>query len=125
MNAQPMTQSLTPCEYAKERHRNFAKWRNLWSILLFAFGCALVLFLIGAILLFIRQDWITTALTALGTIADGVAVKWIVTRRTEAVKEEEEAYKDVESTCAGSDRPKAIAEVNQMATRLNLIGTFR
>jgi hypothetical protein len=111
--------SVTPCEYARERHQNLAKWRNLWTILLFAFGSAVILFLAIAVIFFLRQSWLTGAVSALGTMANGVAVKWVVDRRAEAVKEEEDAYKDVESKC-GNTKEADVTRTKQM-----LFGTIR
>jgi len=87
------------CEYARERHQNLARWRNLWTILLFAFAAAVVLFLIGAVLLFIRQSWLPGALSTLGTIANGLGIRRVLDRRREAVQEEEEGYRDVVEKC--------------------------
>ena len=89
----------TPCDYARARHRNLVIWRNLWTVLLFIFGIAVVLFLVLAILYFLRQDWLLAALTTVGTIVEGVGIKWVAERRTEAVAEEERAYEDVEEKC--------------------------
>lgn len=93
-----------------------AKWRNLWTILLFTFGAAVVLFLCASILLFIRQTWVAGAVTTVGTIASGTAINWVVSRRNEAVQEEDKAYKDVEEQCAvpaaaGVRGPGALAPV--------------
>ncbi len=90
---------VTPCDYARERHRNIAMWRHLWTILLFVFGTSVVVFLCLAVLFLLRQDWLPGAVTTLGTIVNGVSIKWIVDRRTEAVEEEERAYQDVKQNC--------------------------
>jgi len=95
MNSQPISQ----CEYARDRHKNIALWANLWRGLVFSFGTAVILFLILAIYLWIRQTWLTGALTTLGTIASGIAVKWVLGRRNAAVEEEREAYKRVVEAC--------------------------
>jgi len=117
---------VSPCEYAIERHRNIAKWRNLWTILLFIFGCTVVIFLIAAILMFVRQDWLPGALSTLGTIVNGVGIKWVYERRMEAVKEEEEAYKHVEEICAKEIAPEKVKQQLREATSKNLLfGKFR
>ena len=96
-----MSSPITPqCQFALERWRNMAKWRNLWTILLFVFGAVVVAFLCASILLFIRQTWVVGAATTLGTFASGTAMKWVVSRRKEAVQEDNEAYEDVEKQCA-------------------------
>lgn len=92
-------ETVSPCEFAIERYRNIAKWRNMWTILLFIFGATVILFLCGSILLFIRESFLPGAISALGTIVNGVGVSWVLSRRTDAVKEEEEAYSDVQSKC--------------------------
>lgn len=95
MNSQPVSQ----CEYARDRHKNIALWANLWRGLVYAFGTAVILFLILAIYLWIRQTWLTASLTTLGTIASGTAVKWVLGRRNAAVEEEKEAYEKVVEVC--------------------------
>ena len=50
-------------------------------------------------ILFVSESWLTGAISTIGTIANGAGMMWAVNRRTEAVKEEEEAYKDVEKHC--------------------------
>jgi hypothetical protein len=92
-------QIVTPCEYARERHRDIARWRNLWTILIFSLGSVVVFFLILSIFLFLREAWLPGALSSLGTIINGVCTKWVVDRRSDAVKEEESAYKDVVAQC--------------------------
>jgi hypothetical protein len=94
---------VTPCEYARERHRNILMWRNLWTILLFVFGTAVVLFAVLAIALFIREEWLAGAIMALGTLAQGAAIKWVVDRRADAVQEEEIAYQDVAARCQDTE----------------------
>jgi hypothetical protein len=90
---------ITPCEYARERHQNIARWRNLWTILVFSLGSVVVFFLILSVLLFLRDAWLPAALSSLGTVVNGVFTKWVVDRRDESVKEEEMAYKDVVDKC--------------------------
>jgi hypothetical protein len=99
---------VTPCDLAVERWRWIKKWRELWSILIFAFGTAIILFLIAAILLLVRQTWLPGALTAAGTIVSSSMVLWVVKRRTEAVAEEKEAWKDYVDTCG---QEKVAAEI--------------
>lgn len=92
-------ESLTPCEYARARHHQLALWRNLWTILLFLFGAAVVTFLVLSVLFFLKQEWLPAALATLGTIAEGLAIRWVADRRGEAVREEESAYEDVVGKC--------------------------
>jgi uncharacterized membrane protein YcjF (UPF0283 family) len=110
---------ITPCEYARERHRNILMWRNLWTILLFAFGTAVIVFAVLAVALFIRQEWLAGAIMALGTLAQGAAIKWVVDRRTDAVREEEIAYQDVAAKCQDTEA------ADQLRASKNLIGSIR
>lgn len=97
-----MSTTPTPCEIAFERYKNLARWRNLWTILLFVFGASVILFLVAAIFLFItNENWLPGALSTLGTIVNATGVGWVVTRRNEAVKEETDAYEDVKKVCGG------------------------
>jgi hypothetical protein len=118
----PGMNGFDACRLAIERYRNFAKWRNLWSILLFVLGASVVLFLLAAIFLLIRQDWLPVALTTLGTIVSGVASKWVMDRRAEAVREEHGAYQDAQKYCADGEVARAQQELDD---RLRLLGTVR
>jgi uncharacterized membrane protein YcjF (UPF0283 family) len=110
---------VTPCEYARERHRNILMWRNLWTILLFAFGTAVIVFAVLAVALFLRQEWLAGAIMALGTLAQGAAIKWVVDRRVDAVQEEELAYQDVAAKCQDTEAADRLRE------KQNLIGGIR
>jgi len=109
----------TPCEYARERHRNMARWRDLWTILLFILGAAVILFLVAAIFLFIRSEWLPGALTTLGTIVTGAGANWVRERRIDAVKEEEAAYADVGAKCGDTK------SADEFRAKKQLLGRFR
>ena len=94
-------------------------WRNLWMILLFTFGASVVVFLVLAIVFFIRQDWLPAALTTLGTIVQGTGIKWVADRRAEAVKEEEEAYNDVKKECGDT------SAADGLRAKQTILGRFR
>jgi len=116
--------AVSACEFAIERYRNIAKWRNMWTILLFVFGATVIIFLCGSILLFIRQSFLPGAISTLGTIVNGVGVSWVLSRRTDAVKEEEESYKDVQSKCPAA--PNAIAaQIQALNSRQKLFMNVR
>jgi uncharacterized membrane protein YcjF (UPF0283 family) len=121
----PLTEVLAPeaavtlCEYATERHRNILMWRNLWTILLFAFGSAVIAFAVLAVALFIREEWLAGAILALGTLAQGAAIKWVVDRRADAVQEEEVAYQDVAAKCQDT------SVSDRLRTSSHLIGRIR
>jgi len=110
---------ISPCQYAQDRHKNLALWRNLWTILVFTFGSAVVLFLILSIFLFLTKSWLPGALSALGTLVSGAGSAWVVTRRLEAVKEEEEGFNEVMKACG--DTNKAVA----VRSQLSLVGKIR
>jgi uncharacterized membrane protein YcjF (UPF0283 family) len=138
---------MTPCEFALFRYRMLALWRNLWSILLFAFAVAIVLFSIVAILFFLRSDWLTGAVNAVGSVASGLGMSWVVARRSQAVEEERDAANDVYTHCkhavpapmnqtAGSPTQTELPRVEQsreaieaqltaITNRLTLFGHYR
>ena len=111
--------TITPCDYARDRHRDMLMWRNLWTILIFAFGTSVIIFLVLAIFFFLRQDWLPGGITTLATIVDSVGVKWVTDRRAEAVKEEEEAYKNVMDTC------KDTKSADNLRIKQTVLGVFR
>ena len=124
------------CAFAVERYKSIARWRNLWTILIFIFGTTVIVFLCAAIVLFINQSWLPGAVSTLGTIVNGVGIKWVVARRSEAVKEEDEAYNDVKSACPGAapGHPTAEAtrpgpdtqqQLEEFRKKLMLFGLFR
>ena len=115
-----MADPISPCDYARERHRNIARWRNLWTILLFIFGSAVVLFLTVAVLAFWKQAILAGALSTLSTIIGSVAIKWVMDRRADAVKEEQAAYDDVVARCDKSEAASAEA----FRQRQSLLGKF-
>lgn len=102
------------CKIAQQRHRNAALWLTLWNILIWVFGAAVVIFLVIAILFFLRQEWLPAAITMLGTIVEGVAIKWVLDRRSDAKEEEEEAYKEVEDSCGD------VSDANNLRNSLRL-----
>jgi len=120
-----MLVAQTPCEYARERHQSIAHWRNLWSILLFVFGTAVVVFLVMAVFLFLKEVWLPGALSTLSTLSNGLAMKWVLARRNESVKEEEAAYREVVERCKDTWGPGIEQEIDQERARLNLIGEYR
>lgn len=129
--------NFDPCDFLFSRWKNLALWRNLWTILLFLLGAAFTIFLIGAVLLFIRESWIPAALSTLGTLANGVAVGWILARRNQAVREETEAKKELLQHCgpavpttarslaAGGPTKSAPEMVKEVEKQLTLFGKIR
>lgn len=111
----------TQCEYARDRHRQFVLWRNLWTILLFVFGTTIIIFLSIAILFFLNSEALKASLSTLGTIVSGVAVKWVKDRRDEAMAEEKSAYDDVVTRCT----PDVVKALTVDAAKLKLFGLVR
>lgn len=97
-----MNQAVSLCEIAQERYRNAALWLNLWTGLLWVFGGAIVGFLVWAIMAYLRADFLPGAVATLGTIADGLAIKWVVVNRNRSRQEEKEAYEEVGKACGGT-----------------------
>jgi hypothetical protein len=93
------------CSIAQERHRGTARWRNMWTLLLWLLGLSITIFLVMAVLFLLREDWLPAAVVTLGSIAEGMGIKWVTDRRSDAVREESEMYKDVENACRGVRRP--------------------
>lgn len=126
------------CDFLFERWKNLALWRNLWTILLFLLGIAFTIFLIGAVLFFVRESWLPGALLTVSTVADGVAVGWILARRNQAVAEESAAKDDLLKNCASASAgamrgftgevaaPSPVnSAVEAVERRLKLFGRFR
>ena len=76
--------------------------------MLFAFGGAVVVFLVLAIVFFIRQDWIPGAISTVSTIAQGAAIKWVLDRRNEASEEEKAAFAEVGKHCGDTSAANAL-----------------
>jgi hypothetical protein len=94
------------------RYRSLLRWREWWTILVFALGLAATAFLIMAIALFVGESWIPGAVSTLASILSGGAVRWLLARRREAVNEEELArerrYEEIaEKTNAEQEKAKA------------------
>lgn len=102
-----MTSLPDPCQYARDRHKNFLLWRNLWTVLLFSFGATVVATLVITIAFGRDGKLLEAAASTLGAVAGGVAIKWVVDRRADAKAEEEESWKDVKDACRAvvSDHP--------------------
>jgi len=123
-----------PCDFLFSRWKTLALWRNLWTILIFLLGAAFMIFLVAAVLFFIKQSWVVAALSTFGTIANGVGVAWIVARRDQAVTEETEAKNELLQKCGGATGGMAMADgttktrlqaVEEVERQLKLFGAFR
>lgn len=132
-----MAVPFNPCDFLFARWKNLALWRNLWTILIFLLGAAFTIFLIGAVFLFVRASWIPAALSTLGTIANGVAVGWVLARRNQAVDEETQAKQELLAQCSGvaaaapqaapaGQAPPSLADrIEAAENNLKLFGAFR
>lgn len=78
-----------------------------------------MIFFVLSIIFFLRQDWLPAALITIGTIVEGAGIKWIVLRRTDAVKEEGEAYSEVRNAC------RSTVAADKLKTDLVLFGQVR
>ena len=87
------------CDIARLRYFHALRWLTLWKILLFIFGASVVLFLVTAILFFLRESFLPGALTTLGTIVTGAGIGWVVGQRTTAAVEEKEAFQELKTAC--------------------------
>lgn len=119
------------CQVAQDRHRNTLYWRNLWSILIFAFGAVLTVFLSVAIVFFLREDWLTGALSTFASVVNSVGVKWVVARRKNAVKEEERAFTEIKEACSGititrnlTDKENPITLADELREKNKLFNRF-
>src|SRR5262245_14851597 len=81
-------------DMAGERYRSLLRWRERWTLLIYALGVVTTGFLIAAILLFVKELWLPAALSTVTTILTGGAAWWLLGRRNQAVLEEEQAYQE-------------------------------
>jgi hypothetical protein len=87
------------CNTALLVHKSAVRWWNLWNVLTYIFGIFLIAILIFLIIGII-QSIVTQAVVGLiGTVVDGVALKWVVTQRSTAYTEEQTALKAIENDC--------------------------
>jgi hypothetical protein len=92
----------TVCDRATSRWMSFAKWRNLWTLLLFVFGSFLILIAAGLVL-FIVFDVIEGAVASgAAAVVDTAIVGFVKSRRDESVAEEDKAFGLVLSACEES-----------------------
>lgn len=97
---QTMKLSEITCRYAQERYNSILLWRNLWSILLFVFGFAIIVFALILLYFVLKQELVESFLTGLPAVVDCIAIKWVVDRRKESVQEEADAYAVLKEACA-------------------------
>ena len=95
MNEEPET----PCDFAKLNYFNALRFRYLWSILVYAFGVVVILFLTASVILFVASAWLPGALATFGTIVSSGGVTWVVNQKLTAVKEEGDAFRRLKREC--------------------------
>lgn len=94
-----MSTSKDSCDLAVARHEQFARWAQLWQILVYALGTALALLLIATVIFGVFSNWTSGAITLAGSVASGVGTKWLVAQRNTAVEDERAAYEKVVEVC--------------------------
>lgn len=91
------------CAVAMDRHHGIALWRNLFTALIFAVAVVMAVTVGAAIVLALDENWVPAAIAAAGAAAEGKPLKWVLDRHGEAVKAEDEAFKQVREACGGTD----------------------
>jgi hypothetical protein len=89
----------TTCDFAKARYLDIGRLRKLWGMLWIFLGASVALFLGTSVLLFLRTNWLPGAISLLGTIVNGTAMKWLITQRKVAANEEESAFAELVQHC--------------------------
>lgn len=89
------------CEFAKARYAGIARWRFLYTLMVFVLSALVATLLALAIVFVFNKEWAQGIVTGLGGIVSGTAMKFILERRNEAKEEEEAAYADVIARCGG------------------------
>lgn len=103
---------------AIERWREQVRWRNRWTTLIFALGIVLSLTLIALLIMAATGVGDAAKLgTALSAAVEGVALAWIVRRRSEAVKEEQEMFDEVEEQLRTPEEKAALQVVGEPPTK--------
>ena len=105
------------CEFAKHRYNGIARWRFLWTLLIFIFGAFLVVIVAGALVLALASEPTAAIITAIGGVVDGAGVLFLISRRKESKQEEEAAYRDVKAMCTD-----ASAAVDATRRSLRVLG---
>ena len=90
------------CDLAKQRWYGNARWVSLWTILVFALRVISVGILILAIVYATDGEYGKAVVSGVASVLDGAAVAWILARRNEALKEANDAWKEVEEHCDSS-----------------------
>ena len=110
-----MTEKPDPCLVAMDRYLDRRRWLNRWRVLLYIFGTVIILFFVVSIVFFIRETWLPGAASLVASIASGAGVSWVLARRTDAEKEERDAYNEFNAQCGGK---KTLIGPNGAPTRV-------
>jgi hypothetical protein len=113
------TDESAKCEVAKHQYFQTAMWRGLFTALLFFFSVVLIIF--ASWLIYTIAVWLSegapgprafdkglqAALSAAGSVASGVVVKFVNDRRKDMVDENNAAKAGVDTSCDETDRSEA------------------
>jgi hypothetical protein len=117
-----MTERPDPCLVAMTRYLDKRRWLNRWTLLLYIFGSAVIAFCVVAIIFFIRQTWLSGAVSVIASLASGAGINWVVTRRTEAEKEERDALAEFNAQCGGK---KTLVGAEGASTRVPTVAELQ
>jgi HAMP domain-containing protein len=100
----------TPCDFAKARYLDISRLRKAWGYLWILLGASVAIFLLLAIVFFLRSSWLPAALSTLGTIVNGAAMTWITTQRQTAANEEQQAFNELVQQCGPPAPAKSLLQ---------------
>jgi archaellum biogenesis protein FlaJ (TadC family) len=97
------------CAIATDRYHRIAMWRQLFTALIFSVAVVMAVLVVLCIVFATNKEWAGATATALGTAANGIALKWVLARYKEATSAETKAFKETADACDnGADDAKAI-----------------
>lgn len=91
------------CEFAKQRYYSIARWRNLWTVLVFILGVFITGLLVLTLILVLNNEFVQAAISGATSIVGSAPMAFILQRRKEAKAEEDSAYNDVHQRCGATD----------------------
>jgi DMSO reductase anchor subunit len=106
------------CEMAKKRYHDIARFRHLYTALLFGFSVFIMGTLVALVYFINDKQWIATAVAALGLIVESSATKFVGGQRKEAKQEEEDAWADYYARCP--DKAPAVRQAFEAAKILGV-----
>jgi hypothetical protein len=98
------------CAIATDRYHRIALWRQLFTALIFALAVVIAVLAVLAVIFATDEEWAGTVATALGALATGKPLSWVVSRRSDAVTEEATAFTDYKDACGADGQPPAFVE---------------